>query len=56
MTIFFEDPHDNWYAGLLADGVQIARDRAGRAQFWLGSLAALAVFWSAIAWAAYFIL
>ena len=56
MTIFCEDPHDNWYAGLLTGSVQSARDHAGRAQFWLGSLAALTVFWSAIAFAVYFVL
>jgi hypothetical protein len=56
MTIYCEDPHDNWYAGTLADCVQAGRDHAGRAQFWLGALAGLTVFWSIVGWAVFSVL
>jgi hypothetical protein len=52
MTVYREDPHDSWYAALTV-GVH---DHTGRAQFWLAILPALALFWSAVAWAVWTIL
>ena len=54
MTVYCEDPHDSWYA--LADCVQAGRDRAGREQIWLATLAGLTVFWSIVGCAVYYIL
>ena len=41
MTIYSEDPHDNWQVASLRP----AKDHTGRSQFWLITFAALTVFW-----------
>ncbi len=44
MTIYSEDPHDNWQVATLRP----AKDHTGRSQFWLITFAALTVFWAAV--------